>query len=139
MSEIKVLGTTNDVTACECCGRAGLKGTVALSFSGAAPTYYGVVCAARATGRTERAVRRAVKAADEALRIAAANAAAYVAAAERHHSRTAAVAVAACRGRNAGYQGQVTVLCRCEAFYAFPSHCTAHVDACLAAGWTEVA
>ena len=28
---LKVLGTTDEVTACECCGRSDLKGTVVLS------------------------------------------------------------------------------------------------------------
>lgn len=45
---VRFLGTSDDVTTCECCGRANLKSTVALLTEGATtPVYYGVTCAAR--------------------------------------------------------------------------------------------
>ena len=45
------LGTSDDVTTCECCGKPDLKSTVALSVDGGDPVYYGSDCAARALGR----------------------------------------------------------------------------------------
>lgn len=46
-NEIKTLGTTNDRTACECCGKSGLALTVVLEINGAI-TYYGRDCAGAA-------------------------------------------------------------------------------------------
>lgn len=63
----RFLGTTDDVTQCECCGRDELKSTVAISLDGESdPVFYGVVCAARALGTTAKVVRSETKAADEA-------------------------------------------------------------------------
>lgn len=59
---MKVLGTTDEVTTCELCGRADLKFTVALESSGGI-VHYGRDCAARATGWTESEVSKAVTAA----------------------------------------------------------------------------
>lgn len=52
-----VLGTTQDVTSCDCCGRDDLKKTVVLGVldddgSVLSETYYGAACAAKALGRT---------------------------------------------------------------------------------------
>jgi hypothetical protein len=44
----RILGTSNDRTECDCCGRNNLKRTVALDFDGDV-RYYGVDCAAAAT------------------------------------------------------------------------------------------
>ena len=66
MAEVKFLGTTDDVTACDCCGRADLKSTVALSFNNAEPVYFGVVCAARALGWDSRYVKAETRKADDA-------------------------------------------------------------------------
>jgi hypothetical protein len=67
----KVLGTTDDVTTCDCCGRADLRKTIALAFDGAVdPVYYGVTCAAHALRRSVMEVRSSVKAADDAARAA---------------------------------------------------------------------
>ncbi|MFI5296645.1 MAG: hypothetical protein ACHREM_00990 [Polyangiales bacterium] len=63
---IKFLGTTDDVTTCECCGRVDLKSTVGLSIDGGDPVYYGVTCAARALSCTARYVRSSTAAADRA-------------------------------------------------------------------------
>lgn len=70
----RVLGTTDDVTACDLCGRQDLKSTVALQpldpdggDIGEA-VYLGCDCAARATGWTQKDVRRAAGAADRAAR-----------------------------------------------------------------------
>lgn len=66
----RVLGTTDDVTTCECCGRADLKGTVALQWTldGEAmgrPVFFGCVCAARAVGRPAKEIKAAAKSADD--------------------------------------------------------------------------
>lgn len=64
----RFLGTTDDVTNCDCCGRTGLKSTVALLVGEDAlePVYYGVTCAAKALGMRAPEVRKAAKAADDA-------------------------------------------------------------------------
>ncbi len=66
----RVLGTTDDVTTCECCGRKELKGTVALQWTldGEAvgnPVFFGCVCAARAVGESAKTIKAAVKSADD--------------------------------------------------------------------------
>lgn len=65
----RVLGTTNDVTACDLCGRAELKGTIVLASLDAdgnedAVVYYGASCGAKAAGWTTKDVRKAAKDAD---------------------------------------------------------------------------
>jgi hypothetical protein len=72
----KVLGTTDDVTECEHCGRVDLKGTIrlgALDADGNVEdvTYFGAVCGARAAGWTTKDIRRAATAADRAAQEAA--------------------------------------------------------------------
>jgi hypothetical protein len=67
----KVLGTTDDVTECEHCGRVDLKGTIRLGALGAdgnveGITYFGAVCGARAAGWTTKDIRKAASAADRA-------------------------------------------------------------------------
>ena len=69
----RILGTSDEVTACDCCGKSDLKSTVALmeldadgsDLTGDA-VYFGCVCAARAMRRQEKDVRRDVAAADRA-------------------------------------------------------------------------
>lgn len=61
----RYLGTTDDVTTCDCCGRTGLKNTVAIEMhDGADPVYYGVTCAAHALKTTAKEVRYEAKRAD---------------------------------------------------------------------------
>lgn len=63
----RVLGTTDERTTCDCCGRQGLKKTVALLLQGQLePVFYGVTCAAVAQGRTIKEVRADARAADRA-------------------------------------------------------------------------
>jgi hypothetical protein len=64
---MRVLGTTDERTECDCCGRTGLKSTVALENEGEI-VYFGVVCAAKATGRAAKVIRSEASAADEAKR-----------------------------------------------------------------------
>lgn len=42
----KIIGTSEEVTTCECCGRSNLKRTVVLDIEGAV-RYFGCDCAAR--------------------------------------------------------------------------------------------
>jgi hypothetical protein len=61
---MRVLGTTEEVTTCDCCGRQGLKKTVALETDGGI-SYYGETCAAQATGRPARDIRSDAKHEDD--------------------------------------------------------------------------
>lgn len=48
VAAVKILGINDDVTTCECCGRAGLKKTVVLDFvEGKGIVHYGTACAAK--------------------------------------------------------------------------------------------
>lgn len=62
--EVTVLGFVDDVTACECCGRTDLKGTVAVAFDGGSPNFFGVVCAGRVLGRSAGDIRTEARKAD---------------------------------------------------------------------------
>jgi hypothetical protein len=69
----RVLGTTDEVTECELCGRQELKGTIVLAVLDAdgndeEVVYYGASCGAKAAGWTTPAVRKAAKDADQAKR-----------------------------------------------------------------------
>jgi hypothetical protein len=50
MPKVIVLGTTGDITTCECCGKSELKKTVALEVDGEVQ-YYGTTCAGNALAR----------------------------------------------------------------------------------------
>jgi ribosome-binding protein aMBF1 (putative translation factor) len=58
----KILGINDEQTACECCGRTGLKKTVVLT-DGEREVRYGTECAARAMKVSKREVESGVKAA----------------------------------------------------------------------------
>ena len=62
---IKFLGTSDEVSTCDCCGRKDLKSTVALSIDDGEAVYFGVTCAARALAMDAKLVRKASKAADD--------------------------------------------------------------------------
>lgn len=84
---VKFLGSTDDVTTCEHCGKSALKGTIALEIDGSV-VYFGSTCASRAlAGRGIEAspatIRRETKNADEARRDAENKAREAVAAAAR--------------------------------------------------------
>ena len=64
---VKYLGTTDDVTTCDCCGRTELKSTVALSIDESDAVYYGVTCAAHALKRSVAEVKKGTAAADRAI------------------------------------------------------------------------
>lgn len=63
-----MLGTSDDVTQCECCGRDDLKKTVALSVDDSDPLYFGEVCAAHALSRSAKDIRAMARQADDAAR-----------------------------------------------------------------------
>lgn len=73
----RVLGTTDDVTTCELCGREDLRGTVVLETIDADGNgtgdlvHYGSDCGARAAGWTTREMGRRVTAANKAAHEAA--------------------------------------------------------------------
>lgn len=67
MTRAKFLGTSDEVNTCDCCGRKGLKSTVALELDDASdPVYYGVSCAAQALRLSAKEVRAHAKAVDDA-------------------------------------------------------------------------
>ncbi len=60
-TEIKLLGISDEVNNCECCGKANLKKTVVLDFDGGI-RYYGSDCAALALmGKKSAANKKAVE------------------------------------------------------------------------------
>lgn len=68
---VKILGETDDVTTCWCCGREGLKATVVAEDELSEIVYYGRVCAAKLYKpaqhlSTEKAVKKLDKAIIEA-------------------------------------------------------------------------
>lgn len=66
----KILGITDDHTDCDCCGKSGLKKTVALDKGGVV-RYFGTECAAKAMGLTKLAVEKGVRSATKAAAEAA--------------------------------------------------------------------
>jgi hypothetical protein len=66
---LKVLGVSDEVTTCGCCGRTDLKKTVAIGTGEGDVRYFGTDCASRylgwATKDVEKGVRSAAKAARE--------------------------------------------------------------------------
>lgn len=65
----RVLGTTDEVTQCQLCGRDELKGTIVLEDNATAEiVYYGSSCGARAAGWTTKEIRTAARQADDERR-----------------------------------------------------------------------
>lgn len=62
---IVILGTTDSVTTCDCCGKTNLKRTVVIDDPTAGGArYYGTTCAAKAHAIEASEIRRAAKQAD---------------------------------------------------------------------------
>jgi hypothetical protein len=61
------LGTTDEVTTCDCCGKSNLKSTVVFDVAGEI-VHYGSTCAARHTGRKVTVWVSEKKAKDEEIR-----------------------------------------------------------------------
>jgi hypothetical protein len=63
--KFRVLGITDSVQVCDCCGKKDLKCTVEMEpTDGEASLYFGRTCAARAAGWTVKVLNQAVKDAD---------------------------------------------------------------------------
>lgn len=54
---MEILGTTDAVDTCGCCGKTGLKRTVRMRLENGEVEYLGTTCAARATGTTAAEAR----------------------------------------------------------------------------------
>ena len=59
------LGTTEEVTQCDCCGKANLKKTVVFESEYGEILYYGVVCASKVVGDTIDKIKSDAKIADK--------------------------------------------------------------------------
>lgn len=67
MATYRAAGSTDEITTCDVCGRAELKGTVRLVIDDdEGEIFAGVSCAARLAGTTSRVITSQVKAADKA-------------------------------------------------------------------------
>ena len=52
----RALGTTDEVTACDCCGKSPLKLTVIMELDDGEIVHYGTTCARRNTGKGQREI-----------------------------------------------------------------------------------
>ncbi len=67
----RVLGTTDEVSTCDCCGRTGLKSTVALDVVETGDVvHFGVTCAAKAMHQPVKYVKEQIDAVAAAKRAA---------------------------------------------------------------------
>jgi hypothetical protein len=107
MQRYRYEGTSDEVTACECCGKTGLKSTVAITDLDTDQTlYFGTTCAARALRVQVADVRAGTRAADDAKAAERSRAqrAAHQAQAERWHAY-----LVARTGGLRGYDGTLDV------------------------------
>lgn len=70
MTSYTVIGTTDENTTCDCCGKSNLKMTVVLRDEAGEVVFFGRSCAAKATGWKSAYLSREILAADS--RVAAA-------------------------------------------------------------------
>lgn len=63
---IKILGVTDEITVCDCCGKKNLKKTIGLELTDGTTVHYGSECAATLLGKKSR------KGADSVARLAGA-------------------------------------------------------------------
>lgn len=67
MRQFQYLGTSDDHTSCDCCGKKNLKSTVAIhDVTTGDVLFFGVTCAARALNVQVAEVKNGTRAADEA-------------------------------------------------------------------------
>lgn len=59
-ADIKIIGFTDKVNDCDCCGRTELNGTYCISIDGN-ELYYGVTCATNVTNYTKEVIIKEVK------------------------------------------------------------------------------
>lgn len=57
-ADIKIIGFTDSVNECDCCGKQNLKGTYCISVDGS-EFYYGATCAKNATGIPTKDIKEA--------------------------------------------------------------------------------
>lgn len=57
---MNALYITDEVNTCDCCGRTGLKATVAMKLSDGSILHYGRTCAARNSGKSSKQIRQEV-------------------------------------------------------------------------------
>ena len=58
---MKALYLDDTITTCECCGRTGLKATVAMQLDCGGIMHYGRTCAARSSGKTSQQVTKELR------------------------------------------------------------------------------
>jgi hypothetical protein len=58
----RALFIDDSITTCECCGKTGLKATVAMLLEDDSLAHYGRTCAARNTGKSGQEITREVRA-----------------------------------------------------------------------------
>jgi hypothetical protein len=103
MRQFEFLGTTDDHTTCDCCGKSELKSTVAIrNLETGEDVFFGVTCAARALKLQVAEVRKGTSAANKAARVAKQSA-------ERD------AAIAAFRAARAARQAQIDEMLRRDA------------------------
>jgi hypothetical protein len=76
----QALGTDDSITACDCCGKSGLKLTVLIQLDCGDVVNYGTTCASRNTGKPSKQIKAEIR--TEAKRVRDAAAAEYKASAE---------------------------------------------------------
>lgn len=70
MAIFKILGTTDAVNACDCCGKSNLKFTFEVDRDGET-VHYGSTCVTKHTGRPLRVINKEIEAAIDAKKAAA--------------------------------------------------------------------
>lgn len=60
-SSMKALYITDEINTCDCCGRTGLKATVAMQLDCGGILHYGRTCAARNSGKTSQQITKEVR------------------------------------------------------------------------------
>lgn len=58
MTSYKTLAIVDDVDTCDCCGKSGLKLTIAMERDDGEVLYFGSVCATRHAGRDSKTINR---------------------------------------------------------------------------------
>ncbi len=69
----KALGTTDEITSCDCCGKSNLKSTVVIELDDGQIVHYGCVCATRNTGKSSKQINTEIRA-EHDRKVAAASA-----------------------------------------------------------------
>lgn len=61
MNATKIIGVTDEVCTCDCCGRTDLKRTIVLDLGEGNIVHFGSLCAARSMGRTGKGQQHKVE------------------------------------------------------------------------------